>query len=93
VDALVNVAGIDVGQTVALALISAQDGFLSVHDLPVHRLAVGKKIRTELDLASLWLILAMNLIRPVVIERVGLRPGEDLSSIFNFGHSAGSFTA
>jgi hypothetical protein len=90
VDAAVNVVGIDVGVTGALALISTQHGFLSVHDLPVHQLQTGKRIRTELDLASLRQLLISNPIDHVVIERVASRPQQGVSSTFKFGFSAGS---
>jgi crossover junction endodeoxyribonuclease RuvC len=86
----VNVAGIDVGLVGAVAVVSEQDGFLFVEDLPVHHIAVGKKSRAELDLASLRRILVTNPIRHVVIERVAARPGQGVSSMFRFGYSAGS---
>lgn len=85
-----NVAGIDVGVTGALALLSTQQGFLSVHDLPTHQLAVGKKIRTELDMTSLRLLLLSNPIDHVFIEKVASRPQQGVSSTFKFGFSAGS---
>jgi crossover junction endodeoxyribonuclease RuvC len=85
-----NVAGIDVGVTGALALINTHQGFLSVHDLPIHQLKVGKTLRHELDLASLRQLLLATPIDHVVIEKVASRPGQGVSSVFKFGFSAGS---
>jgi crossover junction endodeoxyribonuclease RuvC len=76
-----NVCGIDPGLAGARAIVSEEDGFLLVDDLPVHRLVAAKRTRGELDLASLRRILVMNPIRHFVIERVSSRPGEDL--LFN----------
>jgi crossover junction endodeoxyribonuclease RuvC len=56
----------------------------------VHQLQVGKKIRTELDLASLRQLLLSNPIDHVVIEKVASRPQQGVSSTFKFGFSAGS---
>jgi crossover junction endodeoxyribonuclease RuvC len=84
-----NVLGIDVGISGALALLSTRHGFLFVHDLPIHQLAVGKKFRSELDLASLRQLLLTNPIDHVFIERVASRPGQGVASVFKFGFSAG----
>jgi hypothetical protein len=54
------------------------------------KLAVGKKLRTELDLASLRQLLLSSSIDHVVIERVASRPLQGVTSTFKFGFSAGS---
>jgi len=48
-----NVVGIDPGLTGALAAIDVQGAVLLVADLPVHHFTIGRKVRAELDLASL----------------------------------------
>ena len=54
------------------------------------KLAVGKKLRTELDLASLRQLLLSSSIDHVVIERVASRPLQGVTSTFKLGFSAGS---
>jgi crossover junction endodeoxyribonuclease RuvC len=85
-----NVVGIDPGLTGGVAIVGEQGVVSLVDDLPIHRLASGKKIRSELDLASLRQILVSNPIDHCVLEKVASRPGQGVSSMFKFGHCAGS---
>jgi crossover junction endodeoxyribonuclease RuvC len=85
-----NVAGIDPGLTGGIAILDDQGGSLLVDDLPVHWLASGKKLRAELDLASLRQILVSTPIDHVFLEKVASRPSQGVSSMFRFGHSAGA---
>src|SRR6516165_4808165 len=85
-----NVVGIDPGLTGGVAIVDEQGVVLLVEDLPIHRLASGKKIKAELDLASLRQILVSNPIDHCVLEKVASRPGQGVSSMFNFGYCAGS---
>jgi crossover junction endodeoxyribonuclease RuvC len=84
-----NIAGIDIGLSGAMAIVG-DAGVLLIADMPVHAITAGKKTRIELDLTSLRSILAGHPIDHVVIERVAARPGQGVSSMFRFGYSAGA---
>jgi hypothetical protein len=79
------VAGIDVGLSGAVAILT-EAKVLAVFDMPVHSIAAGKKgKRAELDLAGLRGILGRR-IDHVVIEKVGARPGQGVTSMHRFGY-------
>ena len=92
--------GIDPGATGAIALIDAKSRSCEVVDMPLHPTAppkkkpVGKKKKKPpalVDGRKLAKILGKldtaNTL--VIIEKVGAMPGQGVSSMFNFGNSAG----
>jgi crossover junction endodeoxyribonuclease RuvC len=83
------VAGVDVGLSGAVALVTETE-VLAVFDMPVHSIAAGKKgKRAELDLAGLRGILSRR-IDHVFIERVSAMPKQGVTGMFRFGYCAGA---
>jgi crossover junction endodeoxyribonuclease RuvC len=86
-----NVVGIDPGLTGGVAIVDEQGVVSLVDDLPIHRLARGKKIKSELDLASLRQIFVSNPIDHCVFEKGCLPAGTGVfQTCSKFGHCAGS---
>jgi crossover junction endodeoxyribonuclease RuvC len=84
------IIGIDPGISGAIAIF--EDGKLySVIDMPTLKIASGKTMKSHISAIELVDILdgwSPNLAH-VVIEKVGAMPGQGVSSMFNFGRSAG----
>jgi len=84
------VIGIDPGITGA---ISAFDWYtkslLEVYDMPTLEVDSGKTKKRHISAVSLRDILEIYPDSHVVIEKVGAMPGQGVSSMFNFGRSAG----
>ncbi len=82
------ICAIDPGYTGAIVFIS-EDGkvLIDVEDMPIVK-AGGKTRIVASELAN---ILGNRALMPayVVIERVGARPGQGVTSMFNFGFGAG----
>ena len=79
-----SVWGIDVGLNGAIALFDMIEGHLEVHDMPVMEINKKRQVNPQL----LTNILEQH-DAPVFIEQVGARPGQGVSSMFNFGKSYG----
>ena len=79
-----SVWGIDVGLNGAIALFDMIEGHLEVHDMPVMEINKKRQVNPQL----LTNILEQH-DAPVFIEQVGARPGQGVSSMFNFGKSFG----
>ena len=79
-----SVWGIDVGLNGAIALFDMIEGHLEVHDMPVMEINKKRQVNPQL----LTNILEQHE-APVFIEQVGARPGQGVSSMFNFGKSFG----
>jgi crossover junction endodeoxyribonuclease RuvC len=73
----------------AMAVINEQ-GIVYIDDLPIYMLASGKKVKTELDLATLRRMVVDGQIDHVIIEKVAARPGQGVVSMFGFGYTSGS---
>lgn len=82
------VAGIDPGKTGALVILFP-DGSTTAHRVPLMKLR-GKERPAWTDWLATWL-LALEMASPdlIVIEEVGARPGQGVTSMFNFGQSLG----
>lgn len=85
--------GIDPGVHGAIAICSAEDASLvSIQDMPVWSMPVGKRTRDRVDAVELGdifdeaLLLGVEL---VVIEAVGGRPRQSASGGFVFGYTVG----
>jgi crossover junction endodeoxyribonuclease RuvC len=85
------ICGLDPGTEGAFALVN-RDGTLIVDDLPVHNVRRGRsmKLRAELDLQTMELVLREYRIEHVFLERVAARPGQGVVSMFRFGYAAGA---
>jgi crossover junction endodeoxyribonuclease RuvC len=85
------ICGIDPGLHGAVAFYDTHAGELhAVHDLPTQKTANGKK--HELDLPSLGVLIDSYAPQTLfaVIEEVGARPGQGVTSMFRFGFAAGA---
>ena len=92
------ILGIDPGQTGAIVLIDdAKRALLQIWDMPTSEKTRGKGQQVNAYLLADVIDEAIDLaaggtygIRPeVVIEAVGAMPGQGVTSMFGFGHSAG----
>jgi crossover junction endodeoxyribonuclease RuvC len=82
------VIGIDPGINGAIAIF--HDGvLLSIVDMPTVEVASGKSMKRHISAALLRDILDGYPHLHVVIEKVGAMPGQGVTSMFNFGRSAG----
>jgi hypothetical protein len=59
-------------------------------DLPIYQLPSRRRMRAELNLASLHELLCAQAIDHGVIEQVAARPGQGTVSMFRFGYTAGA---
>lgn len=82
------VIGIDPGINGAIAIF--RDNVLhSVVDMPTVEIASGKTMKRHISAVTLRDILELYATAHVVVEKVGAMPGQGVSSMFNFGRSAG----
>jgi len=83
------VYGIDPGLSGAIALYRPSDGWLEVHDMPTLTSANGK---TELNHHRILDIMQREGDEPqmCVLERVGARPGQGVTSMWRFGQVFGA---
>lgn len=77
--------GIDPGASGALCLFDGYEGVVECFDMPV--VEINKK--RQVNAAAVVGILRQQE-APVWIERVGARPGQGVTSMFNFGRSYGT---
>jgi crossover junction endodeoxyribonuclease RuvC len=86
----VIVLAIDPGVQGAFAVLNA-DGVVALDDLPVHQVRHprGKKLRAELSLHGICVLLRQHDPDHVFLERVGPMPKQGLSSTWRFAFSAG----
>lgn len=85
-----NVAGVDPGLSGGIAVVNEHGTVVLVDDLPVHRVAKGKRVKAELDLASLRSLLTTQPLDHVVIEMVHAMPKQGVVSMYRFGYCTGS---
>ena len=83
------VAGIDPGKTGALSIIYPDEGTVNAFEVPLQ-----KKGKKELPSWNQWQRQWANAIlfagaRAIIIELVAARPGQGVTSMFNFGRSLG----
>lgn len=79
-------AGIDPGLAGAVGFVSASGAFHVVADMPVLPTSTGRRV---LDPAGLANLLRQYQPAFVLVERVGVRPGEGATGAFSFGHTFG----
>lgn len=83
-----KILGIDPGNTGALALLDGEV-LVDVIDMPTVKVTVGKKERNMLSPSLLVDVLKTLAPDRVVLEKVGVRPGEGAVGAFTFGRSFG----
>ena len=86
---MLTIVGIDPGLAGGVAVLSNHNVVL-LEDLPVHAVNSGRRTRSELDLHALCDLLIRIPADHVVIEQVGARPGQGVTSMFRFGYVAGA---
>jgi crossover junction endodeoxyribonuclease RuvC len=85
-DQSAKILGVDPGLEGAFAILSADGDLLLVDDLPT----IGSGTQRRIDAANLAVILRDQDIAAAVVEQVGARPGQGVSSMFRFGQSLGT---
>lgn len=86
-----RILGCDPGLTGALCLVDTTTGSVEFADAPVNRVSTGtRKGRDELDLPALACIVKGMTPDVAIVELVGARPGQGVTSMFRFGFSAGA---
>ena len=84
------VIGIDPGISGAISIFNWETQSLhEVIDMPTLEMDSGKTKKRHISATALRDILVCFLDSHVVIERVGAMPGQGVTSMFNFGRSAG----
>jgi crossover junction endodeoxyribonuclease RuvC len=84
------VIGIDPGISGAIAVFDwATQSLVEVVDMPTLEVDSGKTKKRHISAVSLANYLTLFSNAHVVIEKVGAMPGQGVSSMFNFGRSAG----
>lgn len=84
------VIGIDPGISGAISLFDRNtQSLLEVVDMPTLEVDSGKTKKRHISAAGLRDILVCHPTAHVVIEKVGAMPGQGVTSMFNFGRSAG----
>ena len=83
---MIRIMGIDPGVSGALALVSGAR-VIEVWDVPTMAKTTGKGL--QINSAALGDLMVVGDPNIVVIERVGAMPKQGVTSMFNFGYSAG----
>ena len=84
------VIGIDPGISGAISVFSLNThNLLDVFDMPTLEVDSGKTRKRHISAVGLRDILVCHPTDHVVIEKVGAMPGQGVTSMFNFGRSAG----
>jgi crossover junction endodeoxyribonuclease RuvC len=85
-----RIVGIDPGLDGAIALIDTERFKLAVLDMPTKEIRVGKSNKRKVEAITLWHHLQQLMpIDKVYMEKVGAMPDQGVTSMFNFGYSAG----
>jgi crossover junction endodeoxyribonuclease RuvC len=87
-----RVLSIDPGFNGAMAYLSVSDEGVLLHDvkdIPTNRVAYGKKARNEINGPSFALSVGIWGPELAIIEAVGARPGQGVTSMFRFGYGTG----
>ena len=79
--------GIDPGLTGAIAVLSNEGKFISVHDMPIMKL--GKSKKNQVDPVALSELIMGIAPTSAILEKVGAMPGQGVASMFNFGMGYG----
>jgi len=80
------IIGIDPGLSGAIAFMSDEGYLIGVADMPTIDVGGKKKVSPQMLVS---LLEDYDDVKMVVIEEVGAMPGQGVTSMFNFGYSAG----
>lgn len=83
-----RVIGIDPGASGAIALL-VSGVLVSVHDMPTVTVERNKSQKRQVCPAGLSMLMQQLSPNKAIVEKVGARPGEGVSSMFSFGRSVG----
>ena len=83
-----RVIGIDPGASGAIALL-VSGVLVSVHDMPTVTVERNKAQKRQVCPAGLSLLMQQLSPHKAIVEKVGARPGQGVSSMFSFGRSVG----
>ena len=81
-----TIVAFDPGLSGAVAFVSNDGTLIDCTDLPT----IGEKTQRRIDAANLAAIIRQHDPTRAVIEAVGARPGQGVSSMFRFGQSLGT---
>lgn len=84
------IAGIDPGQTGAIALLNVDHWELEVHDTPTFQVKKGKTNQTVIDTVQYGNLVVGRGITHCFLEQVGSMPKQGVSSTFKFGTAYGA---
>jgi crossover junction endodeoxyribonuclease RuvC len=83
------IVAIDPGASGALAFFNPDTGMLDIEDMPTLEVKRGNKMKREISPPMLAGIIASRKPDRAIIELVGARPGQGVSSMFAFGKAYG----
>jgi crossover junction endodeoxyribonuclease RuvC len=81
-----RIVGVDPGLEGGYAILSADGALLLVDDIPT----IGSGTQRRIDAANFAAVLREHDVASAVVEQVGARPGQGVSSMFRFGQSLGT---
>lgn len=83
------IAAIDPGFSGAICFYTPCTRAVEIFDMPIHRVQVGKTIRSHIDQQQLSGLFARWRPNHAIVEDVSSMPGQGISSAFRFGFGAG----
>jgi crossover junction endodeoxyribonuclease RuvC len=84
-----KILAIDPGVKGALAILVTDTNSLTIHDMPVFGVERNGKAKTEVNVNQLARLVATTIPDIAIVEKVGARPGQGVSSMFQFGRTVG----
>jgi len=84
------ILGIDPGLSGAIAVLDLSNKLLAVHDMPTTTIRSGKSDKRQLSEAMLSSLVKQTNAQHSYLEFVSARPGQGVSSMFNFGVGYGA---
>jgi crossover junction endodeoxyribonuclease RuvC len=84
------ILGIDPGLSGAIAVLDLSNNLLAVHDMPTTTIRSGKSDKRQLSEAMLSSLVKQTNAQHSYLEFVSARPGQGVSSMFNFGVGYGA---
>lgn len=84
------ILGIDPGLSGAIAVLDLSNKLLAVHDMPTTIVRSGKSDKRQLSEAMLSSIIRQTNAEHAYLEFVSARPGQGVTSMFNFGVGYGA---
>jgi len=85
------ILAIDPGASGALAFFNPEAGTLEIIDTPVVEVKRGQKLKKEISPQMLSAIIRSRKPQIAILELVSARPGQGVSSMFQFGRGVGMY--